>query len=391
MLIGLAALEETDWTKLHHAYGRATDTPDHLRALLGENSEARKEALDHLWTAVIHQGTLYPATGPAARVIAGLLTDARIDHGESIRPNLLAFLAAVPQSLEMTQTDIAALERMAAFDIEPFLDAEDIYEEIFENEAAVNSFQARATLACISVAPTLMDAMLQAASNGDAICRMHASMGAVKFAKIESLRHHAAQLELRLLSLAREASSSDERSTYVLALGELGCAPTAFLNDASPAVRMCAALAPSLSTDERAIKELLTVLEAHAGDIDGWFVERPPQFSVRPRFKVVQRLIQEVRDFERLVEAAIAVARVTNKSSVNYEWGPLLSAAFPKRNGIIETDAQCRYVRTLVENADLWDPRFGNASVYFKGLNLPYDREACARLVLGGAAKETRV
>jgi hypothetical protein len=34
MLTGLAALENTDWSKLHHVYGRATDTPGHLRALL---------------------------------------------------------------------------------------------------------------------------------------------------------------------------------------------------------------------------------------------------------------------------------------------------------------------------------------------------------------------
>ncbi|MFC4312419.1 hypothetical protein ACFPN2_25270 [Steroidobacter flavus] len=381
MLIGLAALEGTDWTRLHHAYGRATDTPDHLRALLGENSEARKEALEHLWTAIIHQGTLFPATAPVARVIAGLLTDARLDRGESIRPELLAFLAAVPESLERVENDLAVLERQAAFDLEPFLDAEDIYEAIFENEDAVNSFGAQATLACIAAAPILMDAMLQAAADGDAICRMHASKGVVKFAKVESLRHRAAELESQLLALARETSNSDERSAYVLAVGELGYSPTTFLSDSSPAVRMCAALAPSLSTDERAIKELFTVLEAHAGDIDGWFAERPPQFSRRPRIYVVQRLIQQVRDFDRLANAAIAVARVTNKGSVEYEWGPLLIAAFPKRNGVIETDAQRRYLRALVENADLWDPKFGNASACFKRLNLPYDRDACARLV----------
>jgi hypothetical protein len=274
------------------------------------------------------------------------------------------------------------LELMAEFDLEPLIDAEDIYEAMVDNEDAVNAFMARAALGCLSAAPILMDALLKAAADGDASCRMQASMGAVRFAKIESLRHHAAQLESRLLSLAQEAPNSDERSTYVLALGELGYAPTTFLSDASPAVRMCAALAPSLSTDERAIKELITVLEAHAGDIDGWFVEKPPQFQMRPRFKVVQRLIQPVQDFDRLVNAAIAVARVTNRSCLDFEWGPLLSAAFPKRNGIIETDAQRRYLRALVENTDLWDPTFGNASVCFQGLKLPYDREACARLVM---------
>jgi hypothetical protein len=389
MLTGLSALDDTDWSRLHHAYGRATDTPDHLRALLGENSRARNEALDHLWHAVIHQGTLYPATGPVARVVAGLLTDPRIDRDQSLRASLLAFLAAVSASLKVIEIDVAALERMAAFDIEPLLDGEEAYEDLSDNEDAENSFYARAALGCISAAPILMDVMLQALSDSDAICRVHGSMGAVKLAQIESLRHHAAHLESRLLSLAHEAPGSDERSAHVLALGELGYAPTAFLSDSSSAVRMCAALAPSLSTNERAMQELLSVLEAHAADINGWFVERPPQFRMNPRFTVVQHLIQAVRYFDRLLNAAIAVTRVTNVSCVDQEWGPLLAAAFPKRSGVIETEAQCRYLRALVENAALWDPRRGNASVCFKNLKLPYDRNACAKLVLDGPIKQT--
>ena len=387
MLIGLAALDDTDWAKLHHAYGRATDTPGHLRALLRKNADARDEALEHLQHAVLHQGTLYTATGPAARVVAGLLADASIDRGKSIRTELLGFLVAVTQSLEHVDVSIEELERMAAFDVEPFLETEEDYEDLSENDAAEKSFYARAALGCISAAPVLMDVMLQAMSDGAPILRAYAGTGAVKLAKWEPLRHLRAHIESRLLSLARETTNTDERSAHVLALGELGYVPTDFMSDPSPAVRMCAALAPRLAADERAIKELFVVLEVHAGDIDGWFVERPPQFSMRPRFAVVQRLIQQVHDFERLANAAIAVARVTRKFCVDADWGPLLAAALPKRNGIIETDAQCRYLRALVENADLWDPRYGNASFRFKELGLPYDRNACAKLVLQGPAE----
>ena len=49
---GLPVLENTDWSRLHHAYGRATDTPGHLRALLDGDGEALKEAMSHLWSAV---------------------------------------------------------------------------------------------------------------------------------------------------------------------------------------------------------------------------------------------------------------------------------------------------------------------------------------------------
>jgi hypothetical protein len=85
-LTGLRALDNADWSRLHHAYGRATDTPGHLRALLEEDPEARKKALSHLWSAIILQGTPWTATGPAALVVAGLLSDERIIAASRFAP-----------------------------------------------------------------------------------------------------------------------------------------------------------------------------------------------------------------------------------------------------------------------------------------------------------------
>jgi hypothetical protein len=99
MLTGIAALEHTYWSRLHHAYGRATDTPGHLRALLQDDLESREQAMSHLWSAIIHQGTPWTATGPAALVVAGLLSDERIDHVEPIRAGLLSFLVSVKVGL----------------------------------------------------------------------------------------------------------------------------------------------------------------------------------------------------------------------------------------------------------------------------------------------------
>ncbi len=61
-----AFIRETDWSRLSHAYGRADDTPLHLAALTGSDAEARSTALGHLWGAVLHQGTLWRVTPPAA-------------------------------------------------------------------------------------------------------------------------------------------------------------------------------------------------------------------------------------------------------------------------------------------------------------------------------------
>ena len=89
--------------------------------------------------------------------------------------------------------------------------------------------------------------MLEGLAHSSPIVRAWAAMGAVKLTKTESLRSHAKDIESRLLTLVRAAQNSDERSAHVLALGDLGFSPIDFFEDHSPAVRMCAALAPSLA------------------------------------------------------------------------------------------------------------------------------------------------
>ncbi len=338
MITGLQALDNTDWSRLHHAYGRATDTPGHLLALLQDDAESRKAAMSHLWSAIVHQGTPWTATKPAALVVAGLLADDRIDRGDSLRASLLSFLVAVAEAPNQAGGNIEELRRMAEFDIDPFLDSDDDG-AIYENEDAANSFFARSILGCIEVAPELMKVMLQGLDNANPRVRACAAMGAVTLTKVESLKRFVNEVQSRLLTLAHSAQDVDERAAHVLALGDLGYSPVEFLRDQSPAIRMCAALAPSLNGDTTAIGELLRTLEHHAENIDNWFVEKPPQFAMRPRFRVVARLVEQVTDFDRLADAAVAVLGVTSEYCVDFDWGPLLAAAFPgwyrrRHNGI---------------------------------------------------------
>jgi hypothetical protein len=379
MLRGLAALESTDWSRLLHAYGRATDTPGHLRALLQPDPGPRKAALNHLFSAIIHQGTPWTATGPVALVVAGFLSDERIDRGESIRSALLSFLVSVAEAPEQVGLSFEELESMAAFDIEPFLDAEDPWEQF--DETAMNSSYARSILECVRVAPVILMAMLDELSNSDPRVRARAAMGASTLAKTESLRDYSGGIQYRLTSMARSAGDIDERCSHVLALGELGVSPIEFLADDSPPVRMCAALAPALADDDATLDELLGALEGEAGNIDDWFVEKPPQFPMRPRFRVIARLTEQVKDFDRLVNAAIAVVGQTDKRLVDLDWGPFLAAAFSDGTGVIRTESQRRFLRALAQNAELWDPRIGNADKWFKRAGLPRDRDACAKLL----------
>ncbi|MEU1517492.1 hypothetical protein ABZ490_35975 [Streptomyces sp. NPDC005811] len=60
-----------DWSRLHHAYGRATDVPGWLAALADPDPAVRHAAVSALGGSVYHQGTRWPAS---AHVVAPLVT-----------------------------------------------------------------------------------------------------------------------------------------------------------------------------------------------------------------------------------------------------------------------------------------------------------------------------
>ncbi len=88
-------IDESAFSVLLHAYGKATDTPGHLQALLDGDEAARRKALNHLGYAVLHQGTPWPVTASAALVIGRILRDASITGPETawLRRALLRWLA----------------------------------------------------------------------------------------------------------------------------------------------------------------------------------------------------------------------------------------------------------------------------------------------------------
>lgn len=315
-------------------------------------------------------------------MVAGLLYDSRLDNDDFTRQALLSFLvsvAAVPNEFEWVMDE---LKTTAAFDLTPFLELEDedLEAELYDDEDAMNALYTQSLLSCIEVASVLQSVIVQGLSHSHSRMRAIAAAGVVEFAKNSSDDGFAEELKTGLHSLALAAQDSDERSAHVLALGELGISPLEFLEDPSPAVRMCAALAPALSTSPQALALLLEMLEQHAGEIDGWFTVKPLHFTLRPRFSVVQRVAQHIHDFDQLANAAIAVARITSKYCVDAEWGPLLVAAFSDGMGTISRESQRRFLEALTQNAELWDPVFGNATHWFKKAGLPYDRTQCIAL-----------
>lgn len=384
--IGLDALGDVDWSRVYHAYGRARDTPDHLRGLVSGDVKTVTAALNHLWSALIHQGTPWTATAPAALVVAGLVhpsVAAAYQQPSSneppVRVSLMRFLQAVAEACRVGADDLAEMERAAAAkDLDALLDADDD-EAMYGDEGTMNAFYAHTLLACRAAAPVLMDVALERMNDRDPRMRTGAAATATELAR-SVVPDKAPALIDRLTTMVHAGTQPDERAALALSIGDVGGAPESLLSDASPAVRLCAALAPALAGNETATLELLDALERHAGEIDGWFKERPPQFDACVRFSVVAALVARVKSFDRLAGAAVAVASVTGKYSVDSEWGPLLVAAFADGTGQVRTAAQRQYLSALVANGELWDKRFGNAGRWFRQAGLPYDRESCRKL-----------
>jgi hypothetical protein len=72
---------------------------------------------------------------------------------------------------------------------------------------------------------------------------------------------------------------------------------------------------------------------------------------------------------------------VASKYTVDFDWGPLMVAAFPPgTDHSTLSEDQRMFLRALVDNEGLWDPKNGNRLKWFDATDLPLDRLACAAI-----------
>lgn len=73
----MLSLDSKKWSKLEHAYGKASDTPDLLRQLQAmPSSEGDKEPWFSLWSSLAHQGNGYSASFAAVPHVVHFLSQA---------------------------------------------------------------------------------------------------------------------------------------------------------------------------------------------------------------------------------------------------------------------------------------------------------------------------
>lgn len=386
-MLGWPILDETDWSRCFHAYALATDTPEFLREMVSTDSAVVYQALDHLDFAVLHQGTVYPATAPTVRVLAGLLNEphwrAEVD-GATVLTRVLGFIGSAGESgtwvAPQTPCPIDQIDIDRFFELLATGD-----DSAWSYEGVAAELMRRGVVALDGAADEIVVALLPFVSDIDPATR-RAALGAVaSWAQLQGATNRRDEA----IAAARSAVTRpgrDERATAVLALGDLSADTTPWLDDFDPAIRACAALA--LPDDPRATDELIGALTDPHG-VDLWFEDPPARFWGRVRFTLIDSLVSRGLPFERILPAAVAVAAVAHAMTANSDWGPLLQAAFPAVEftpGVRPappahlSDAQRTFLRALVANDSLWDERNGNANLARMRVGLPKSRSEVAAL-----------
>ncbi|WP_194908740.1 hypothetical protein [Catenulispora rubra] len=408
-----ALLIQTDWSELDHAYGPASDAPFQLLALLGKDVQTRSAAVAYLDSSVLHQGSIYSATGPVALVVAAMLDDPRtMELVENVLPwdtaprplrlDLVDFLARVAESCMFDAVDDAALiaeahpagrdeadlERMRAEtrawlqDITrddtsppPKTPAAAMLDREFQQ-----TMRARNKLACRSTAPELLAALTLVFDDPDGRIRVKALEAAVHLSGHQDLVEAQSALTERLESTAGDCSDPRARAAAARLLGMLGARPQALLLDEHPGVRACAALAPELADDPRATRAILDALLTPTV-ADHWFEGHLPGQEGWLRFDLIWAAVERVDDFAELLPAALATLPLAGMFTLDKDLGSFLTAAFPRlhQDGDRFSAAQRTYLSALIDREDLW--RAASAQPWFRRTGLPRDRDTCRALV----------
>jgi hypothetical protein len=89
----LEGLDEVEWARLEHAYGKAEDVPGQIRDLTSRRAKKRERALYELYGNIWHQHTVYEATAHAVPFLVEIVLAESVAH--ETRTGVLMLLAEI--------------------------------------------------------------------------------------------------------------------------------------------------------------------------------------------------------------------------------------------------------------------------------------------------------
>ncbi|MFJ6783123.1 HEAT repeat domain-containing protein [Streptomyces yangpuensis] len=376
-----ALLSETDWSSLQHAYGPAEDIPVALCSLVHEDPEVRSEALAVLDMAVLHQGSLYTVTAPAALFVAAVL-----DHpmGLAEHEGHFPWDGGPPRSLRAALLRwLGLVAESAAYGEDPARDRRDWdwapWHDTPRRERDPDELAA--LHACRNIRPALYDAVEPFLGSPDPHVREAALGAAVPLLSAPGLTDRVPRAAALLRDRLGPEAGRRERAGVARALGAWGMDTSDLLADSDPAVRVCAALRPAPADRPRALAVLLDALR-DPRTTDSWFPEPLPGLDGWFRFTVLCSALAVAESFEEVATVAVAIVAARGASVVDHERGPILLRAFPAGYDPTHplTSAQRDLLRAFVDT-DESTGGIGRNALWFQAAGLPEDRDGVAALL----------
>jgi len=358
-------MDAIDWSAFSHAYGPATDAPAMLRALLGGDKD-RATALEYLWGALTHQGTVWTATPPATPFLLRILG---APEGQHVRVELLGVLEVIASAISYHDVHGPLISDADRDTPEWLHGAEE------QRRAVAASHQEVAkgfdvVLACLADEDPAVRA--QAAPTLAAIALLPETNDADKARAVDVLRN-----------AVDHESSNVAAAAAALYLGVLGDQTIPWLQDDRSEVRVAAALSPTARDDEGAHRVLVDAL-MNPAELDALFPDNFPGIDGYIRFTVLAAVCDRVADRSRALPALLRVLDQASHWTVDSDRGPILRYVFEgAHTGAPLTLSQRAVLDALVKRNDLWDPRNGNAGNAFRAVGLPYSREAVREIIAG--------
>lgn len=390
MSVLLPEIDAAPWHRMFHAYGIATNTPGHLKALTANDPAAWSAAVKHLFSAEIHQGTPWPSTATTAVCVARLLAEGHIADPET-QASVLHFLRAVAEAGDLGADADAARARAYPDDdsaiadwLERYLAVGDDDESLWSDETDIADLLiVRAAVDCHDAMPVLLPHVLTLTDSPDPRVRSAAYSAAAILTRHPDTVTWCEPLAAAWSERARVgvAEDVDERATLVMALGEIDAAPREFLTDPWLIVRGCAALAPALA-DDAAAHDVLADLIANPQAFDAGFARKPRQFPMWPRYQLIRAACERIDDEQRLIPGIGAITPGTNWFASQHDIEPYLHRLFPDGWPEIahRTSGQRALARVIAHADDLWKPADGNRGAALARLRLPKERDAWLHL-----------
>ncbi|MEY9930651.1 hypothetical protein ABH926_005298 [Catenulispora sp. GP43] len=310
---------DVDWAKLIHAFGAATNIPSYITDWRGANLRRKLDADNYLRMAGFAYG-LWPATAPITLTLLDFLDGPDIDGDDAYLP--LLFIDRIAHQCDRGDDAgaVGAAVTSHAAEIASWISA---YAEADhhgqgrlrdDGSGLADLVNARSRLECFDLIPRLLPAVLPWMHDGRIRRRAWIAATITAMARHPGLADQRSALQATIERTASAESDPHELSTLLIALGDLGGKPSAWLDHQHVGVRISAAIALGLAGDDAAAPVLRKAAREPAAYFASFGDMAPPgQFMTPPHGRdVLSEALRRIEDgLDRATDLA-APARRTN-------------------------------------------------------------------------------